>query len=176
MADTSQLKFLVRLLDDESPTVETAVAEALMGFGDRLWAGLDDLAVPLTAEQVQRIEALTGERRSQSTENEASVVGELGYGPGRLVRHCGLGYRGVIVAVAAATPPSEQRTSARRTRPSPNQPWYHILVDGSTQVVRVAEEDLEADPSGQPVNHPLLERFFDEFSGDVYRRNDVPWN
>lgn len=176
MIDSSQLSFLMRLLDDESPTVETAVAAALKEFGHGLWEALDDLPVPPTPEQGLRIEELTGRGRPRTVETETTPPDNSSYQPGGLVRHCDLGYRGVIVALASKNTPSDSKMSDRRTPPVPDQPWYHVLVDGSTQVVRVAEEDLETDPSGRPVRHPLLDRFFDEFSGDVYRRNDVPWN
>ena len=51
-----------------------------------------------------------------------------------------------------------------------------VLVHGSSQTTYAAQTSLEADDSGQPVEHPLVEVFFDEFTGQVYVRNDRPWS
>ena len=46
---------------------------------------------------------------------------------------------------------------AKRLRgPPKDEPWYHVLVDGSTQMTYVAERNLEADPDPGPIQHPLL--------------------
>ncbi|MEE8508552.1 MAG: hemimethylated DNA-binding YccV-like domain-containing protein, partial [Myxococcota bacterium] len=35
----------------------------------------------------------------------------------------------------------------------------------------VAERNLEEDTSGEPIRHPLLEQFFDDFRGGLYVRD-----
>ena len=67
---------------------------------------------------------------------------------GQVIRHKRFDYRGVVVGV--------------------DQPWYHVLVHGAHQTTYVAERNLEPDPSEQPVEHPLLSRYFDKFSDGFY--------
>jgi len=38
-----------------------------------------------------------------------------------------------------------------------------------------AQTSLETDGSLEPVEHPLLDAFFSEFTGEEYVRNDRPW-
>ncbi len=64
---------------------------------------------------------------------------------------------------------------SNQTQPDRNQPWYHVLVDGSSTTTYAAQTSLEADEDSDPIIHPLLEHFFTEFTGDRYVRNDRPW-
>ena len=50
-----------------------------------------------------------------------------------------------------------------------------MLVDDSATVTYPAQENLLADESGLPVNHPLVEVFFSGFEAGVYIRNETPW-
>ena len=95
--------------------------------------------------------------------------------PGQLVRHVRYGYRGVVVDVDSCCQASDEWYYSNQTQPDRNQPWYHVLVDGSRINTYAAQTSLEADPSAEPIEHPLLEAFFGEFTGDAYVRNDRPW-
>ncbi len=64
---------------------------------------------------------------------------------------------------------------SNQTQPDRNQPWYHVLVDGSSNTTYAAQTSLEADERSAPITHPYLEHFFTEFTGDRYVRNDRPW-
>ena len=57
-----------------------------------------------------------------------------------------------------------------RSRPPKQTPWYHVLVDGAQHTTYVAERNLEIDPSGESVSHPLLDYYFDDFREGRYRR------
>ena len=57
-----------------------------------------------------------------------------------------------------------------RSRPPKESPWYHVLVHDATYQTYVAERHLKLDPSGEPIQHPLLDVFFDELSDGGYRR------
>jgi len=94
---------------------------------------------------------------------------------GQLILHRRYGYRGVIVAIDSRCRANEAWYKRNRTQPEKNQPWYHVLVDGSDQVTYAAETSLEADGDPQQVSHPLLDEFFAEFDGTQYERNDKPW-
>ena len=56
-----------------------------------------------------------------------------------------------------------------RSRPPKDKPWYHILVDGSDQTTYVAERHLEADNTCEPVFHPDVNIFFDDFKNCSYQ-------
>ena len=97
------------------------------------------------------------------------------FAPGELVRHKRYGYRGVVVAVDPRCLADHQWYTSNRTQPDQNQPWYHVLVDGGATTTYAAESNLEADVSGEPVDHPLVNEFFAAFDDGCYVRNDHPW-
>jgi regulator of sirC expression with transglutaminase-like and TPR domain len=64
MKDTSQLPYLLKLVDDESPRVRTKVARELRSFGSRLKTEIESQGIALTPEQeavVQEILAMDPE-------------------------------------------------------------------------------------------------------------------
>jgi heat shock protein HspQ len=95
------------------------------------------------------------------------------YAPGQLVKHVRYGYRGVVVDFDTTCMADEMWYYQNQTQPPRNQPWYHVLVDGSTATTYAAQTSLEADDQGDPVNHPLVEEFFIAFSEGRYERNEV---
>ncbi len=99
-------------------------------------------------------------------------MAEAKFGVGRLIQHLRFGYRGVIVDVDARFEGTEDwyQTMAQ-SRPPKDAPWYHVLVDDSDHMTYVAERNLEEDTSGEPIRHPLLEQFFDDFRGGLYVRD-----
>ena len=97
------------------------------------------------------------------------------YHPGQIVRHRRYGYRGVVEDFDLTCNADQGWYQSNRTQPDRNQPWYHVLVDGSFSTTYAAQTSLEADESPDPIIHPLLEHFFTEFTGDRYVRNDRPW-
>lgn len=97
------------------------------------------------------------------------------YSPGQLVRHRRYGYRGVIVDLDLTCQASEEWYRSNRTQPDRNQPWYHVLVDGSPHITYAAQTSLLPDDSGKQVRHHLLPYFFSGFENGRYLRNDRPW-
>ncbi len=96
---------------------------------------------------------------------------EARFDVGSLVHHRLFDYRGVVVDVD----PSFQGRDAwyeqvARSRPPRDAPWYHVLPHDAAHTTYVAERNLEPDPSGQPIRHPLLEHFFDDFEEGRYLR------
>lgn len=92
------------------------------------------------------------------------------FGIGQVVHHRKFHYRGVIVDVDPTFQGSEQWYRAvARTRPTRNQPWYYVLVDGAPYSTYVAERHLEPDDTGEQIEHPALEQFFDLFAEGRYR-------
>jgi heat shock protein HspQ len=91
---------------------------------------------------------------------------------GQVVYHSRFGYRGVIVDVDATFQHSEEWYDAMaRSRPPRDQPWYHVLVHDSDHMTYVAERHLEACESADPIRHPDLSDYFDEFRDGRYARS-----
>jgi heat shock protein HspQ len=91
------------------------------------------------------------------------------FSPGDLVHHCRFDYRGVVFDVDPVfSGTDEWYEQVARSRPPRDAPWYHVLVDGAEHTTYVAERHLEADESGEPARHPLLEHFFGELRDGRY--------
>jgi heat shock protein HspQ len=91
---------------------------------------------------------------------------------GQVIVHRLFSYRGVIVDVDPVFSGTEEwyQTMAR-TRPPRDKPWYRVLVDGADHETYVAERNLMADSSGEPISHPLLNDCFDRFENGIYIRS-----
>ncbi len=94
---------------------------------------------------------------------------EAHFAIGETVHHRLFDYRGVIYDVDPVFSGEDAwYEQVARTRPPKDQPWYRVLVDGSDNMTYVAQRNLESDPSGQPILHPLTPHFFSEFRDGVY--------
>jgi heat shock protein HspQ len=95
---------------------------------------------------------------------------EAKFGVGQLVCHRLFGYRGVIADADPTFQLSEEwYEEVARSRPPRDQPWYHVLVHEGSHTTYVAERNLAADESGEPVRHPQLSLYFSDFSDGRYR-------
>ena len=75
---------------------------------------------------------------------------EAKFSIGQLVTHSIYGYRGVIIdADPEFTLSDSWYDKMATTKPSKNQPWYHILVNNSSIQTYVSESSLEIDLSEQ---------------------------
>lgn len=89
---------------------------------------------------------------------------------GQIIHHLKYDYRGVVVDVDPTFQGSEAwYEEVARSRPPRDQPWYHVLVNDADHITYVAERHLEADDSGEPVNHPAVDAFFSQFKNGVYQ-------
>ncbi len=95
--------------------------------------------------------------------------------PGTLVRHRRYGYRGVVVDFDMSCHADDQWYDANATHPDRDQPWYHVLVHGSTINTYAAQENLIADATGGRIDHPLVQHFFDGVDQIGYLRNSEMW-
>ena len=90
---------------------------------------------------------------------------------GQIIQHLLFGYRGVIIDVDASFQGSDEwYTKMVSGHPAKDKPWYHILVHGSVHRAYAAESQLELDPMADPIEHPELDYFFDNFQNGVYQR------
>ncbi len=108
-------------------------------------------------------------------EGEKSDRPEPIFKPGNLVLHRRYGYRAVVVEVTPVCVADEQWYQLNQTQPDRNQPWYYLLVSGSKQTNYAAQSNLLTDPSGLPVEHPLVSLFFSDFKNGSYVRNQRRW-
>jgi heat shock protein HspQ len=94
---------------------------------------------------------------------------EAKFSVGDLIHHRLFEYRGVIVDVDARFEGSQEwYEQVARSRPPQDRPWYQVLPHGSTHTTYVAERNLEPDDRLEPIEHPLLSLFFDDFRDGRY--------
>ncbi|MCA0041910.1 heat shock protein HspQ [Celeribacter litoreus] len=95
------------------------------------------------------------------------------YHLGQVVRHKKHTFRGVVFDVDAIFANTEEWYAAipEDSRPKKDQPFYHLLAENeeSYYVAYVSEQNLVADYSGEPVEHPDLGELFDQFEDGAYR-------
>jgi heat shock protein HspQ len=79
----------------------------------------------------------------------------------------------VIFDVDPAFASSEEWYDAipEELRPSKDQPFYHLLADNSesSYVAYVSQQNLVADESEEPIDHPAIATMFERLEGGRYR-------
>ena len=91
---------------------------------------------------------------------------------GDVIHHRLFDYRGVIYDIDPGFQASEEwYETVAKSRPPKDEPWYHVLVHDATHTTYVAERNLEADDSDEPVTHPMLGHFFSRYEGGRYVRD-----
>ena len=94
------------------------------------------------------------------------------YNIGQVVRHRRHPFRGVVFDVDPEFNNTEEWYQAipAESRPSKDQPFYHLLAENeqSFYVAYVSEQNLIADYSGQPVEHPDVPDLFGAFHDGSY--------
>ena len=93
---------------------------------------------------------------------------------GQLIIHKKFDYRGVIYdADPCFMGTDEWYDQVARSRPPKDAPWYRVLVHDGTHETYVAERHLENDESCEPVHHPLVDVYFDEFKNGRYHASHL---
>ncbi len=94
------------------------------------------------------------------------------YHLGQVVRHRKHPFRGVVFDVDPQFANTEDWYQAipEDSRPSKEQPFYHLLAENaeSYYVAYVSEQNLVADYSGEPVEHPDIADIFGPFEDGQY--------
>jgi heat shock protein HspQ len=97
------------------------------------------------------------------------MITEANWHIGQLVQHKLFNYRGVIYDVDPIFMLSDQwYDEVAKSRPPKDEPWYRVLVNDSDQETYVAQCNLQADFSGEEINHPAIERYFAGFANGQY--------
>tara|TARA_R110002072_G_scaffold97390_3_gene214209 strand:+ start:4644 stop:4955 length:312 start_codon:yes stop_codon:yes gene_type:complete len=96
------------------------------------------------------------------------------YSLGQIIHHRKFGYRGVIFDIDAAFSGTDAwYDTVAKSKPSKDEPWYHVLVDNSQQTTYVAEKNIEVTASVLPINHPLISHYFKNFVDGHYFHNNT---
>ena len=94
------------------------------------------------------------------------------YHLGQVVRHRKHPFRGVVFDVDPEFSNTEEWYDAipEDSRPRKEQPFYHLLAenDQSYYVAYVSEQNLIADYSGEPIDHPDIGDLFGPFQDGQY--------
>ena len=94
------------------------------------------------------------------------------YHLGQVVKHRKHTFRGVIFDVDPEFSNTEEwyESIPEEARPVKEQPFYHLLAenDQSFYVAYVSEQNLMADYSGEPVDHPDIPDLFGAFEDGSY--------
>lgn len=91
---------------------------------------------------------------------------------GQVVRHRKHPFRGVIFDVDPTFSNTEEwwERIPEDLRPRKEQPFYHLLAENESSyyVAYVSEQNLETDPTGEPVDHPEVDAMFGELDNGKY--------
>lgn len=91
---------------------------------------------------------------------------------GQVVRHRIYPFRGVIFDVDPVFDNTEEWWNAipEDVRPSREQPFYHLYAENETSyyVAYVSEQNLVADDTGDPVDHPEVVEMFGDLHDGMY--------
>jgi heat shock protein HspQ len=92
---------------------------------------------------------------------------------GDVVRHKMFDFRGVIFDVDPYFANTEEWYQAipEPLRPSRDQPFYHLLAENaeSSYIAYVSQQNLVADESDEPIDHPAIESMFVGIEGGRYQ-------
>ena len=116
---------------------------------------------------------LAGDIRRQPLLNTPAMeTKHAKFGIGQVVKHRLFSFRGVIFDVDPEFANTEEwwLSIPEEIRPRKDQPFYHLLAENEQAyyVAYVSQQNLLEDNSGQPVHHPELDAYFDEFKGSRY--------
>jgi heat shock protein HspQ len=90
------------------------------------------------------------------------------FAAGDVIRHLHYEYRGVIIGHDKMCQANDEWYQKNATQPDRNQPWYQVLVHGSTRSTYVAETNITADECGEQIIHPLVKNYFARFQQGRY--------
>src|SRR6476646_6579319 len=96
---------------------------------------------------------------------------------GDVVRHRIFDFRGVVFDVDPSFSNSEEWYEAipEAIRPPKDQPFYHLLAENAepTYIAYVSQQNLVADESDEPVDHPDIAAMFERADGRYRLRPDL---
>lgn len=175
-----QLPHLLTLLHDESTFIRDSVLSKLAEYGPTLKADLRMLPHPLSerhiCELLEEIESHQAQVQKFYTQSPSGTVLRTAlFQPGDRVLHRRYGYRGLIVERDLQCQASNEWYDRNQSQPDRDQPWYHVLVHGSTGVTYAAQTSLLPEDSSETIHHVLVPHFFEANEDGHYVRNTNEW-
>jgi len=108
---------------------------------------------------------------------QAIEISQARFAIGDVVRHRLFDFRGVIFDVDPVFSNSEEWYEAipEALRPSKDQPFYHLLAENAetAYVAYVSQQNLVADDSNEPIDHPAIPSMFERADGRYRLRPDL---
>lgn len=102
----------------------------------------------------------------------APPIAHARFSIGDIVQHRLFGFRGVVFDIDPVFANSDEWYEAipADIRPDKQQPFYHLLAENgeSSYVAYVSQQNLVADDSGDPVDHPAITGMFGEYADGKY--------
>lgn len=99
------------------------------------------------------------------------------FGIGQVVKHRTHPFRGVVYDIDPRFANTEEwwQSIPEEQRPSKDQPYYHLFAENETSyyIAYVSEQNLLADTTGEPVEHPEVAEMFGKMNGDHYRMSET---
>ncbi|MGI4732689.1 MAG: heat shock protein HspQ [Janthinobacterium lividum] len=109
---------------------------------------------------------------SSNTATSAPSVSHADFAIGDIVRHRLLDFRGVIFDVDPVFANSDEWYDAipEDLRPRKDQPFYHLLAENAeaSYIAYVSQQNLLADDTDEPVEHPAIPGLFKAFADGRY--------
>ena len=103
----------------------------------------------------------------------APPIAHARFGIGDVLRHRLFDFRGVVFDIDPVFANSEEWYEAipEEIRPDKAQPFYHLLAENGegSYVAYVSQQNLLADESEEPIDHPAIGGMFDAFADGRYR-------
>lgn len=97
---------------------------------------------------------------------------EAKFNIGQVVRHRKFPFRGVVFDIDPIFANTEEwwQSIPEESRPRKEQPFYHLLAENenSYYVAYVSEQNLLADETGEPVEHPDVPNMFGHMQHGKY--------
>lgn len=104
--------------------------------------------------------------------SHAPAVAHARFTIGDVVKHRLFGFRGVVFDIDPVFANSEEWYEAIpvEMRPDKEQPFYHLLAENgeSSYVAYVSQQNLMADDSEEPVDHPAIAGLFSAYADGRY--------
>ncbi|MEV4932947.1 MULTISPECIES: heat shock protein HspQ [unclassified Sphingobium] len=107
------------------------------------------------------------------TDVTAPPIVHAGFSIGDVVQHRLFGFRGVVFDIDPVFANTEEWYQAipEEVRPDKHQPFYHLLAENgeSSYVAYVSQQNLIADDSEEPVDHPAISGMFGTYANGKYQ-------
>ena len=130
-----------------------------------------------TMRRARLNDAFAERRFSHASMGDARVkkygeIREARFSIGQIVRHRLFPFRGVVFDVDPVFNNTEEwwLSIPEDVRPSKDQPYYHLFAENEDThyIAYVSQQNLVADDSGEPVNHPDIQSYFLGMQNGIY--------